>query len=409
MLPYGRQSISQEDIDEVVRVLKGDYLTTGPEVPAFEAAFCAYTGAAHAVACSNGTAALHIIAMALDIGAGDQVIAPTISFVATANGPHYCGAEVIFADVDPETGLMTPDTMREAMGRADPARLKAVFVVHLSGAPVDMAAISAITREAGVALVEDACHALGSLYDKGDGTTGMVGDCALSDFASFSFHPVKTVTSGEGGMVTCSDPAMAEKLSLLRNHGLVREASGFVDPEIGFEAGTGETNPWAYELQILGYNYRLTDFQAALGRSQLSRMTEFGPSRQALVRRYRAQADTLGAAVTLVPSSADADAVLHLMIALIDYEAIGKTRREVMQELRARGVGSQVHYIPIHRQPYYRALNPELSLPGAERYYARCLSLPLYPDMSEADVDTVIEALAEVCGSREQQSAGAAE
>ncbi len=397
MLAYGRQSISQEDINEVTRVLKGDFLTTGPEVPAFEAAFCDYTGAAHALACSNGTAALHMVGMAMDLAPGDQVIVPTLSFVATANGPHYCGAEVIFADVDPETGLMTPDTLQEALSRADATRLKAVFVVHLNGAPADLAKIADMTRIAGAYLVEDACHALGSTYAIGNGR-GRVGDCQLSDFCCFSFHPVKTITSGEGGMVTCRTPEMAKKLALLRNHGLERDAELFTDPDIGFEPGSGAANPWAYELQMLGYNYRLTDFQAALGRSQLGRMPQFGSARKALVAAYRRKLVPLAHLVQPVPNTADAEAVLHLMVGRIDFAACGKTRRQVMAELRALGVGTQVHYIPIHRQPYYRALNPDLTLPGAEAYYSHCLSLPLYPDMTEADVDTVVRALAQVLG-----------
>lgn len=398
MLAYGRQSIDQHDIDEVVRVLKSDYLTTGPEVPKFEEAFCAYTGAAHAIAASNGTATLHMIGMAIGLGAGDQVIVPSISFVATANGPHYCGAEVIFSDVDPDTGLMTPDTLREAMTRADPARLKAVFVVHLNGSPVDLEQIAGLTKAAGLYLIEDACHALGTTYPIGNGT-GKIGDCALSDFSSFSFHPVKTITSGEGGIITCGDAAMAAKLALLRNHGLERDHALFTDGQIGFEEGTGAHNPWAYELQMLGYNYRMTDFQAALGRSQLGKMAgHFAPQRKKLVAAYREKMAGIAHLVSPAPNTGNPDAVLHLMVGRIDFAARGKTRREVMMALRDLGVGTQVHYIPIHRQPYYAKLNPDLSLPGAEAYYAGCLSLPLYPDMVEADVDTVVAALEKVLG-----------
>lgn len=397
MLAYGRQAIAQDDIDEVVRVLKGDFLTTGPEVPLFETAFCDFTGAPFAAACANGTAALHMIALAMGLGAGDQVIVPSISFVATANGPHYCGAEVIFADTDPETGLMTPQTLKEAMGRADMDRLRAVFVVHLNGSPVDLAGIHALTSAAGVMLVEDACHALGSTYPVGN-TQGRIGDCQYADFCAFSFHPVKTITSGEGGMVTCRDPDMAAKLMLFRNHGLVRDPEDFVDPQIGFEAGSGAPNPWAYELQVLGYNYRLTDFQAALGRSQLAKMARFGPQRKALVAAYRDKMAGIAHLVAPAPNTDNTDAVLHLMVGRIDFAARGKTRREVMMALRDKGVGTQVHYIPIHSQPYYRALNPDLSLPGADAYYAGCLSLPLYPDMEISDVDTVVQALEAVLG-----------
>jgi len=398
VLSYGRQSIDQADIDEVVRVLKGDFLTTGPEVPKFEEAFCAYTKAPHALACSNGTAALHMVGLAMDLKEGDQVIVPTLSFVATANGPHYCGAEVIFADVDPETGLITPETLKDAMARADSDRLKAVFVVHLNGSLVDMQGIHALTSAAGVMLVEDACHALGSVYPVGNGI-GHTGDCVLSDFCCFSFHPVKPITCGEGGMITCRAPEMAAKLALLRNHGLERDPDLFTDADIGFEAGTGAHNPWSYELQLLGYNYRLTDFQAALGRSQLAKMPRFGDSRKALVKAYRRKLEPLSHLLAPAPNTDNEDAVLHLMVARMDFAARGKTRREVMMQLRDLGVGTQVHYIPIHRQPYYAKLNPGLSLPGAEAYYAGCLSLPLFADMQESDVDTVVQALAKVLGS----------
>ncbi len=229
MLPYARQSVDEEDIAAVVRVLHSDFLTTGPEVPAFEAAFAEYVGAPHAIACSSGTAALHLACLALGLEPGDQVIVPTISFVATANCARYCGADVIFCDVDPDSGLATAETVREAIARADRCRLKAVFVVHMTGAAVDLARISSVTKDAGVALIEDACHSLGTRYDIEPGRHGIVGDCALSDFAVFSFHPVKTITTGEGGMITTRDRGAAERLSRARNHGLIRSPEDWVE------------------------------------------------------------------------------------------------------------------------------------------------------------------------------------
>ena len=396
ILPYGRQVIGDDDIAEVVRVLKSDFLTTGPEVPAFERAFAEYVGAPHAIACSNGTAALHIIAMALKLGPGDQVIVPTISFVATANAVRYCGAEVVFADVDPDSGHATAATIEEALGRTDAKRLKAIFVVHLGGSAVDLAGIAEVAERAGVPLIEDACHAIGTDHARPDGGLGRIGDCAWSTMAAFSFHPVKTMTTGEGGAVTTRDPRLARELALLRNHGLVREAAEFVDPAIGFDPVTGAPNPWAYELQVLGYNYRLTDFQAALGRSQLGKMPVFAARRRRLARRYRERFAGMPPAARIASSCLDDDAVLHLMVGLIDFEAIGRTRAAAMQALRDMGVGTQVHYIPIHRQPYYRALAPNLLLRGAERYYARCLSLPLFAAMEDADVDRVADAVAKL-------------
>ncbi len=222
-LPYGRQFIDADDVAAVVRVLQSDYLTTGPEGPAFEAAFADYVGAPHAVACANGTAALHLAALASGLGPGDQAIVPAISFVATANAARYAGADVVFADVDPDNGCMTAETLAEAMARADPARLKAVFVVHLGGQPADLAAIAALTKDRGLTLIEDAAHAVGSTYRLGNGPAGRIGDAQLSNFVCFSLHPVKTITSGEGGVVTTRDPEAALRLERLRSHGIVRE------------------------------------------------------------------------------------------------------------------------------------------------------------------------------------------
>ena len=225
MLPYGRQSISDDDIKAVVDVLRGDYLTTGPSVGIFETALAEIVGARHAIACSNGTAALHLASLAIGLRPGDQVIVPSISFVATANGPRLAGADIVFADVDPDTALLTPATLEEALSRADPERLKAVFVVHMGGNPAPMAGISAIARSRGLKIIEDACHALGTLSQGGE--PWRVGDCAYSDCAVFSFHPVKTITTGEGGAITTNDDALARRMRLERNHGLEREREGF--------------------------------------------------------------------------------------------------------------------------------------------------------------------------------------
>lgn len=400
-LPYGRQVIEDDDIAEVVRVLKGDFLTTGPEPAKFEDAFAEYVKAPHAVSCANGTAALHLICLALGIGQGDQVIVPSISFVATANAVRYCGGEVVFADVDPQSGHMTAQTLKDAMARADTNRLKAVIVVHLGGAAVDLAGISAITRDAGLTLVEDACHAVGSTYPLPDGGTGHVGDCRLSLMCAFSFHPVKTLTTGEGGAITTSDPELARRLLLLRNHGLEREPARWLDPSIGKDTPSGEDNPWVYELQDLGYNYRLTDFQAALGRNQLKKMPRFADTRKALAKRYVENFSGLDQSlIRLAPPANDEGAVLHLMSALLDYQKIGMTRREVMAWLREKGIGTQVHYIPIHRQPYYRQIDTDLRLPGAETYYSACLSLPFFAGMTLEDADRVSAAFSDLLAQK---------
>ncbi|MBL8575198.1 MAG: UDP-4-amino-4,6-dideoxy-N-acetyl-beta-L-altrosamine transaminase [Hyphomicrobiaceae bacterium] len=398
MLPYGKQSIDQSDIDEVIRVLRSDYLTTGPEIELLEQAFCQATGARHAVACANGTAALHLIAMAMNLQPGDEVVVPSISFVATANGARYCGADVVFADVDPETSLMTPATLEAALKRVTPGKLKAIFAVHMGGHPADMPALKAIADREGVFMVEDACHALGTTYTTADGREHRIGDGAHSDFAALSLHPVKTITCGEGGIVFTPHDHFAHDLKIKRSHGLSRDADEWTNGELAFEEGTGAANPWYYELGEVGYNYRLTDFQAAMARSQLKRLPHFAARRRRLVALYHQKLDGLSNVVKLVAPRDGTDPVLHLMVALIDFKAIGKTRKEVMMALRQRGVGTQVHYIPIHRQPYYARRAVGLDLPGADAYYAKCLSLPLYPDMTDADVDVVVGALREIAG-----------
>mgnify|MGYP001302383630 CR=1 FL=1 len=388
-LPYGRQTIDEADVAAVTAALRGDFLTTGPTVGAFEADFARAVGAAHAVSCANGTAALHLAALALGLGPGDTVIVPTLTFLATANAARYVGAEVCFADVDPETGLMTPETLARAAKAAAASgagQVKSVSPVHLGGNVCDMAAIAGIARGAGWSVVEDACHAVG-----GAG----VGACEHSDMAVFSLHPVKTITAGEGGVVTTQQPALAERLARLRNHGMVREPAAFTEKDQAFDAA-GAANPWYYEMPAPGFNYRLTDIQAALAMSQLKKLPAFVARRQALAARYDRALAPLAPAVRPVPR-AGAPA-LHLYAVLIDFAGIGRSRADVMRKLRADGVGTQVHYVPVHRQPYYRARYGRLDLPGADAYYARTLSLPLFPAMADGDVDRVARALAKAIG-----------
>ena len=382
MLPYGRQTIEDDDIAAVAEALKADFLTTGPTVDAFERAFAEAVGARHAVACANGTAALHLAMLALDVKPGEVVIAPSITFLATANCARYVGADVVFADVDPESGLITPDTLADAIARVGGRRLRAVLPVHLRGDACDLPGLEALARDAGAVLVEDAPHAVGTTMKFGN-TTEVVGDVRHSAMATFSFHPVKTIATGEGGMVTTNDAALAQRLRVLRSHGMVR-------PE-GCE-------PWWYEMPEPGFNYRLPDILCALGLSQLAKLPRFAARRRALGAAYREALAPLAPIVRIATQPAWSDPVLHLLVALIDFEAAGRTRREVVDVLKARGVGTQVHYIPVHRQPYYRNLYGELELPGAEAWYARCLSLPLYPGMEDSDVAKVAGALKDVLG-----------
>lgn len=392
MIPYGRQQIEEDDIAAVADVLRSDWLTGGPVAADFEQLLVAVVGAKHGVVCANGTAALHLAALALKLGPGDAVVVPSITFLATANAARYVGAEVIFADVDPETGLMTEDSLHRALevtGRGD---IKAVFPVHLGGQSVDMPPIETASRARGAAVVEDACHALGTRYLNGQGADGPVGDCRFSDMAVFSFHPVKTIAMGEGGAITTNDPRLAEALARLRNHGMVREPGSWANADLGFDAD-GVANPWYYEMPEMGFNYRANELQCALGLSQLRKLGRFAERRQELARRYDELLPRLAPLVSPVRRLSTSDAVWHLYAVRIDFAAAGISRRELMEGLRSRGIGTQVHYIPVHRQPYYEERYGRADLPGADAYYGGTLSLPLFPGMADSDPERVVDAL----------------
>lgn len=376
-LPYGRQTIEDDDVAAVSAALRDDFLTTGPRVEAFERAFAEAVEAPHAVACANGTAALHLAMLGLGVGEGDVCIAPSTTFLATANCARYVGAEVVFSDVDPQSGLMRPADLAEALAKATGRRVAAVLPVHLRGDVVDLPAIAGLAQAAGAVVVEDACHALGSAHL--DGASVPVGSGRWSAAATFSFHPVKTIATGEGGMITTTDADLAERMRRFRSHGMVRPEGG---------------DPWWYEMAEPGFNYRLPDLLCALGQSQLAKLPRFAARRRALAARYVAQLAALAPQVVPAASPTWSRAAPHLMSVLIDLDALGLTRLEVVERLRAKGIGSQVHYIPVHTQPYYRERYGDQRLPGAEAWYERTLSLPLYPAMADSDVDRVVEALA---------------
>jgi UDP-4-amino-4,6-dideoxy-N-acetyl-beta-L-altrosamine transaminase len=391
-LPYARQVISEEDIAAVGDVLRSAMLTTGPEVDRFEMAFAAQVGGAEAIACANGTAGLHLAAMALDLGPGDAAIVPAITFLATANVVRLQGAEVVFADVDPDTALMTADTLAAAIRRGGKT-VRAAFPVHMAGQACDMGAIGEVAARFGIRLVEDACHALGSFSTDRDGGRTAIGACRHAEFACFSLHAVKTVAMGEGGVVTTTDAAAAMRLRRLRNHGIVRDPAGFGRPAQAF-APDGRPNPWYYEMPEIGLNYRVTDFQCALGRSQLAKLGPFVARRQQLVEHYDQALRPLAPRVLPLSRRAPgADTAWHLYVVLVDFAGIGLDRATVMSRLRNSGIGTQVHYMPLYRQPYYEARYGAQSLPGAERYYARALSLPLFAAMTVDDVDHVVACL----------------
>ena len=376
MIPYGRQSVTEEDIRAVVEVMRGDWLTSGPAVEAFEQALCDCTGARHAIAVSNGTAALHVAMLAAGIGTGSRVITSPNTFLASANCAEYVGASVDFADIDPETYNLSPAELETICNEG----FDAVVAVDFAGRPCNMPAIAGTARKHGAVVIEDAAHALGShfVYDERNYCTGAH---PWADMTAFSFHPVKTLTTGEGGAVLTDDDELADRCRMLRNHGMER---------------TSPEEPWFYEMNRPGFNYRITDMQCALGCSQLKRLEGFILRRQEIVDAYNAAFLPLEAILPPAPTPGVRTA-WHLYVVQIDFPGIGKSRRQVMAELRERGVGTQVHYIPVHMQPYYRK-KYGYSLgkcPGAEAYYERCLSLPLYTSMTNEEVKRVVETVRE--------------
>jgi len=393
-LPYGRQFLDEDDIRAVTEVLQGDWLTTGPTIKKFEDELQQFVKSDYVVSCSSGTAALHMAYMALGIGPGDRVIVPAISFVATANGAVYCGADILFTDVDPATGLMRAQdvlTLIASMTSAELQSVAAITPVNLAGEVAEIEAISKIARQHGWQVIIDSCHALGSIYTDEEGKTRTAGDCHFSDMEVFSFHPVKTIAMGEGGAVTTNDPAYYDRLCLLRNHGLQKDADQwFTAPE------AGKPPPWYYEMQILGYNYRQSDIHCALGLSQLAKLPAFIDHRRRLARKYDHLLTGISAHIKPMNSTPGCRAARHLYVVLIDFAALGMTRADFVAALSACQIGSQLHYIPIYAHPFYVEKYGPQSRPGAEEYYARTLSLPLHMAVTEEDVDYIVQQISEI-------------
>ncbi|PTY36779.1 UDP-4-amino-4,6-dideoxy-N-acetyl-beta-L-altrosamine transaminase [Saccharospirillum sp. MSK14-1] len=382
MIPYGRQSISDADIEAVVSVLRSDFLTQGPQVPAFETAFSERVDAPFAVASNSATSALHLAYLALGVGPGDVVWTSPITFVATANAALYCGADVDFVDIDPRTYNLSSDALAQKLAEAERSgRLpKVVTPVHFAGQPCDMKAIAQLSQQYGFSVVEDASHAVGASY-----RDERVGHCGYSDITVFSFHPVKILTTAEGGLATTQQATLAERMALLRSHGVTRDPDQLDHPDEG---------GWYYEQQSLGFNYRMTDLQAALGVAQLQRLDRFIDARRKLAARYD---DRLAELPLVLPwQHQDGRSSYHLYPVCLPKEI---DRLHAYEQLRAAGIGVNVHYIPVPNQPYYQRSGfcPD-DYPEAQRYYASALSLPLYADLSEADQDSVIDALTRILG-----------
>lgn len=382
MIPYGRQDITSEDIAAVEAVLRSDFLTQGPAVPGFEQALAAYCGAARGVAMNSATSALHVACLALGLGPGDRLWTSPNTFVASANCGLYCGAEVDFVDTDPATYNMSVAALEARLvAAAAEGRLpKVVIPVHFAGQSCEMRAIHALGQQYGFRIIEDASHAVGATY-----LGEPVGNCRYSDITIFSFHPVKIITTAEGGMAMTNDPALAERMERLRSHGITRDPAAMAWDSEG---------PWYYQQVELGYNYRITDLQAALGRSQLARLDDYVARRHAIAARY--DAALAGLPLTTPWQHPDSRSALHLYpIRLHD----ASRRREVFEALRAAGIGVNVHYIPVHTQPHYHRLGFRPGdFPEAERYYAGAISLPMFPTLTPAQQDEVVAALARVLG-----------
>lgn len=380
MIPYGKQDISQEDIDAVIDVLKSDYLTQGPKVPAFEKSLCDYTGASYALAVNSATSALHIACLALGLGKGDFLWTTPITFVATANCGLYCGAQVDFVDIDPDTYNMSVKCLEAKLIKAkDEGKLpKIVIPVHLCGQPCDMKAIQELSKKYGFKIIEDASHAIGGKFEG-----KAIGNCEYSDITVFSFHPVKIITTAEGGAALTNKKDLADSMSLYRSHGVTRDKSLMIGEHHG---------DWYYQQVKLGFNYRMTELQAALGLSQLKRLDSFVKERHKIFKRYNLKLKHLP--IVLPYQLPNTYSGLHLYVIRINPSKCQLTRTEVFNRLRKFGIGVNVHYIPIHTQPYYKRLGfKEGCFIEAERYYEEAISLPMYPALSEPEQDEVVNAL----------------
>lgn len=383
MIPYGKQEITQQDIDAVVDVLKSDFLTQGPQVPAFEEALKTSTGATFSLAVNSATSALHIACLALGLGRGDRLWTTPVTFVASANCGLYCGAEIDFVDIDPQTYNMSVAALEAKLidAKASNVLPKVIVPVHLCGQSCDMKAIHALSKEYGFKIIEDASHAIGGRY-----LDNSIGCCEYSDITVFSFHPVKIVTTAEGGAVMTNSQELADKMALYRSHGITRDEAKMQNEPHG---------AWYYEQVDLGFNYRMTELQAALGVTQMTRLDDFVSARHKLATRYNQLLE--GLPITLPYQLEGTYSGLHLYVIRLQLDKISKTHKEVFEALREQGVGVNLHYIPVHTQPYYQNMGFKVGdFPESERYYQEAISLPMFHSMTEEQQDIVISVLKEI-------------
>lgn len=370
MIPYGKQFIDDDDINEVIKVLKSDYLTTGPKIGEFEEAFAKYVGVRFATAVSNGTAALHVACLAAGLKKDDRLMTTPMTFAASSNCGLYCNAIPVFADIT-KNGLIDPKKVKEKINPA----CKIIIPVHYAGFPCDLESIKEIAQKNGSFVIEDACHAMGARYKD-----SKIGDCRYSDMAIFSFHPVKHITTGEGGMITTNSKELDEKLKIFRTHGITRESHLL----------THDEGPWYYEMQYLGYNYRMTDIQAALGISQLKKIEKFVARRQVIAKKYD-KAFAGSSDLDILENSKDCISTYHLYPILLKKQ-LKSRKRLIFEAMKKNGIGVQVHYIPVYYHPYYKKLGYQKgSCPVAEDFYERELSIPMFYALTDEQIDFVIE------------------
>lgn len=383
MIPYAKQAISEQDIEAVVKVLRSDFITQGPTVPEFEAQIAHYCGAKQAIAVSNGTSALHLACLALDVGPGDYVWTSPNTFVASANCALYCGADIDFVDIDPISYNISIEALKKKLSNAEKKGClpKVLIPVHFAGQSCEMKAIKELSEQYGFAIIEDAAHALGGSY-----CGKKIGSCSYSDITVFSLHPAKMITTGEGGIILSNDAELANKAALLRSHGVTRNNDNMT------EASHGD---WYYQQLQLGFNYRITDIQAALGLSQLQRLDDFADKRCQLVERYNEQLQHLP--VITPRQHPDAQSSWHLYVIRLQLKKIAIDRKLVFDQLRHAGIGVHVHYIPVHTQPYYQELGfKQGDFPASESYYQEALTLPLFVELDNDEIDYIVQKLTQI-------------